>query len=72
MSKHLVCATCGNVIHDDLYMCRDNFLQAKFFEEPDCSDNVFCSPECALLALSVEQVQPEDVPKDAWREEDDD
>ncbi len=73
MSKHLTCAVCQHVLDDDddVYMCRDNFLQVKFFDEPDCSDNVFCSPECALRALSVELVQRTDVPASAWMEDDD-
>ncbi len=69
MSKHLTCAVCRKTLDDDVYMCRDNFLQAKFFDEQDCSDNVFCSPECAMRALSVELVRPEDVPSTAWQDD---
>lgn len=67
--KRLVCAVCRKTLDDDVYMCRDNFLQVKFFDEPDCSDNIFCSPECAMHALSVELVRPEDVPSTAWQDD---
>ena len=45
-----VCAQCGKEIDsvkDGFVMCRDNFIQAKYFQEMDGSDNVFCSQDCA-------------------------
>ena len=59
-----VCAVCGEEIHCGetyLKVC-DNFLQVRFFEEEDESDNVFCSNSCLKKALSVMEfeVLPED------------
>jgi predicted nucleic acid-binding Zn ribbon protein len=53
------CAVCGMEIpvgQTYLKVC-DNFLQVKFFEEEDESDNVFCSDECLKTALSVMEVE---------------
>ena len=50
-----ICAVCGKEIAvggSYLKVC-DNFLQRKYFEEEDESDNVFCSDECLRDALSV-------------------
>ena len=51
----LICATCGMAIENDYYRVLDNFLQVKYFDCQDGSDNLFCSPECIMKALSVEQ-----------------
>lgn len=56
-----VCAVCGGEIPTGqtyLKVC-DNFLQVRFFEEEDESDNVFCSDECLKKALSVMEVKNE-------------
>ena len=50
-----ICAVCGKEIEvgeSYLKVC-DNFLQRKYFEAEDESDNVFCSDECLRDALSV-------------------
>ena len=54
-----VCAQCGKEIDpvkDGFVMCRDNFIQAKYFQEMDGSDNIFCSQDCACQYLSIERV----------------
>ena len=51
MNKY--CAECGIEIQDNYYMVGDNFLQVKYFDEFDGSDNVFCSIECLCSALTV-------------------
>jgi hypothetical protein len=48
------CAFCGNEIHDEYFRYRDNFLQMKYFDEPDGSDNIFCSRICAGEALMLD------------------
>lgn len=45
---------------DSYFMVQDNFLQVKYFDEPDGSDNVFCSQEFLCIALSVEQIYIEE------------
>ncbi len=59
-----VCAQCGKEIDpvkDGFVMRRDNFMQVKYFQEMDGSDNVFCSQDCACQYLSIERVyQTED------------
>ena len=69
--KYLECAVCGKRIetNDDVFMCRDNFLQAKFFEETDGTDNIFCSTECADRAMSIEAVMQNEVPASAWKDD---
>ncbi|MCM1374097.1 MAG: hypothetical protein NC245_03295 [Muribaculum sp.] len=55
-----ICARCGKEIDpekDGFWMCRDNFLQSKYFDEMDGSDNVFCSQDCACEALMIEWVR---------------
>lgn len=54
MKKELKCAECGDVIEDFYYTIGDNFLQVKYFEEQDGSDNIFCSQDCICSNLSVE------------------
>ena len=59
-----VCAVCGKEIpcgETYLKVC-DNYLQVKFFEELDESDNAFCSNECLKKALSVMEFKV--LPKD--------
>jgi len=50
----MVCATCGCPITYDYYRILDNYLQVKYFDYEDGSDNVFCSEACICKALSVE------------------
>ena len=52
--KYHRCAFCGGDIEDWYYMVTDNFLQVKYFEEEDGSDNAFCSTECVCDSLMVE------------------
>jgi len=68
MSKKLYCANCGKEIKedDDIYMCCDNFLQIKYFD--DNSYNVFCSKDCACEYLSIESVLIEELPDDCFKE----
>ncbi len=54
--KYETCANCGAELGDEYYTVRDNFLQVKYFEEPDGHDNAFCSQECACEALMIEAV----------------
>ena len=56
-----ICARCGKEIDAEkngFVMCRDNFLQVKYFDAEDGSDNVFCSQDCACEALMIERVYP--------------
>lgn len=50
-----ICAVCGQEIPcgETYFKVCDNYLQVKFFEALDGSDNVFCSNECLQEALSV-------------------
>ena len=50
------CANCGSIIEEKYYMVGDNYLQVKYFDEEDGSDNIFCSKECLCDALSVMEV----------------
>ena len=63
-----ICSVCGKEIdvgESYLKVC-DNFLQRKYFEAEDESDNVFCSDECLKSALTVMEVEvPEDVDTDS-------
>lgn len=56
MGKTKYCATCGSEIEQSYFMVGDNYLQAKYFEEQDGSDNIFCSQECLCESLSVMEV----------------
>ena len=49
------CAYCGKDIGPDdvYYSVGDNFLQTRYFDDPDGKDNVFCSKDCLLRSLSV-------------------
>lgn len=48
-------------IKDGFVMCRDNFIQAKYFQEMDGSNNIFCWQDCACQYLSIERMyQTED------------
>lgn len=50
------CAVCGeeiDILNSGYYTCQDNFLQAKYFEDINGRDNIFCSEECACKALMI-------------------
>lgn len=51
--KYQHCANCGEDLEDEFYYFSDNYLQIKYFDEPDGSDNAFCSKECACQALML-------------------
>lgn len=53
--KNLYCAKCGKEIktNEEYYFVGDNYLQAKYFDAPDGSDNIFCSKDCLCKALTV-------------------
>lgn len=62
MKKIEHCAKCGAEINTEqqgFYRCLDNYLQAKYFEEPDGRDNIFCSQECACAAFMIEHMYRE-------------
>jgi hypothetical protein len=62
--KEIDCAFCGLPIQKEVYRYMDNFLQLKYFEEPDGSDNMFCSMECAGNSLMLECFElPETIKK---------
>jgi hypothetical protein len=50
----LVCANCGVIITDELFVCNDNTMQVKFFQDIDGKDNMFCSESCFANFLSVD------------------
>ena len=54
--KYKTCANCGCELGEEFYMYRDNFLQVKYFEAEDGSDNAFCSETCAAESLMLESV----------------
>ena len=57
-----ICACCRkeiDTITDGFVMCRDNFLQVKYFDSED--DNIFCSIECACENMMIEHVYEMDV-----------
>jgi len=55
-----VCANCGQIIEERFYMVGDNYLQVKYFDEEDGSDNVFCSRDCLCEALTVLEIELEE------------
>lgn len=54
MSKSILCACCNKQIEFEYLIVGDNYLQIKYFEEEDGSDNIFCSDECLKETLSVQ------------------
>ena len=57
MKIYTHCANCGRELGERFVMVRDNYLQVKYFEQEDGSDNAFCSNECALESLMIEEVE---------------
>lgn len=64
MSKKFYCANCGDLITSEVYMCLDNFLQVKYFENNEL--NRFCSQRCFCEYCSLDTVDPEDLPEDSF------
>jgi hypothetical protein len=58
------CAVCRDQIKETYFMYQDNFLQLKFFNEMDGSDNIFCSSHCAGQALMLEEADNENFKKE--------
>ena len=56
MKKYVYCAKCGCELGKTVWRVLDNFLQVKYFDEIDGSDNAFCSEECLLRSISAEEV----------------
>ncbi|MCH4010356.1 MAG: hypothetical protein LKE77_08365 [Companilactobacillus sp.] len=56
------CAECSQSIGfgEMYYSIGDNFLQFNYFEREDGSDNIFCSQQCLMDSLSVEQDEVEE------------
>lgn len=52
--KYCYCANCGQPLGDTYYYFSDNYLQVKYFEEMDGSDNAFCCETCACESLMLE------------------
>lgn len=52
------CVECGKKIDKEngYYKCLHNFMQAKYFQEQDESDNVFCSERCFCNYMMLETV----------------
>jgi hypothetical protein len=82
MKKKVVyCAQCHNEITqaEEYWMVEDNFLQVKYFDEQDGSDNLFCSETCLLNHISatshtfddLERTHPNLEEIDEYEEEDD-
>lgn len=75
MKRYVRCAHCGDeidTVKDGYYACRDNYLQVKYFEEEDGSDNIFCSRDCFCESLMLEwerNEQCEDDEKDEREQE---
>ena len=57
MNNQLECAHCKCDIKDNYFMVGDNYLQVKYFEELDGSDNIFCSKDCLCESLSVMEME---------------
>jgi hypothetical protein len=58
-----ICAVCGreiDTVKDGYISCLDNFLQVKYFDEEDGSDNIFCSQECACERFMLEHIFDEE------------
>lgn len=54
------CAFCGKELGKRFFKCLDNYLQVKYFEEQDESDNAFCDQQCFCDSLSLEEVDNEE------------
>lgn len=63
MSNKVLCACCNKQIEDEFLTVGDNYLQIKYFEEEDGSDNIFCSDECLKETLSVQTFDVKELSK---------
>ena len=64
-----ICANCGLPIYENeiRLRCRDNYLICKYFDSDE--NNIFCSEECLMEALSVKEYADEDEMRDdGWFE----
>ena len=64
-----VCANCGMPIYENekRLRCRDNYLISKYFDSDE--NNIFCSEDCLMEALSVKEYADEDEMRDdGWSE----
>lgn len=50
------CAHCDKELHINYFKVLENFLQVKFYTDPEGEDNMFCSEECVLKSLFVEEM----------------
>ena len=57
MNNQPECTHCKCDIKDNYFMVGDNYLQVKYFEELDGSDNIFCSKDCLCESLSVMEME---------------
>jgi hypothetical protein len=51
------CVQCGEELTKEYYKCLDNFMQVKYFEADDQSDNVFCSHDCFARYMDLERIE---------------
>lgn len=56
MKKYKYCAECGAELGDEFWMIRDNFLQVKYFSDPNGADNAFCCDTCLCESIMAEVV----------------
>ena len=59
VKKYIHCAKCGAELGGRFFLYCDNFLQVKYFDEQDGSDNAFCSMYCAAASLMLEETENE-------------
>lgn len=50
------CAHCNTELEKRCFKVLENFLQVKFYTDPKGEDNMFCSEECILKSLFVEEI----------------
>ncbi|MDT2848776.1 hypothetical protein P7H60_06345 [Vagococcus carniphilus] len=50
------CAHCDKELKENYFKVLENFLQVKFYTDPEGEDNMFCSEECVLKSLFVEEM----------------
>lgn len=57
ISGKSLCSYCGNILEDECFTVRENFLVTNYFDYEDGSDNMFCSKECLCDSLFVDTVE---------------
>ncbi|HCC35589.1 MAG TPA: hypothetical protein DEQ02_08150 [Ruminococcaceae bacterium] len=55
--KYIYCARCGEELGGTYHFYVDNYLQVKYFEQQDGSDNAFCSETCAAVRAQERESQ---------------